>query len=449
MGNSVTTVVTEGLCLSCGTCVAVCPEGAIDMQETPGGLLVARVNEALCNQCGLCRKACPGLGIDMARFLPSGADPFRGPVLEACSVQATDPELLRGAQSGGLVSALLLHLLDSGEIDGALLTRMPADGRLRPEVFVADSPEGVLSARGSKYCPVALNAALGLLKPRRSVAVVGLGCHVHGLYKAMDALPWLRDRVRLTIGLFCNRTLSYRAIDYLVQDAHMGDDGVRVLLYKSKKPAGWPGDVLVVGASGREYVIPRSRLGMIWAAFTPSRCLLCLDKHNALCDLAVGDAWGLPPDPRGLSVALLRTERGRQALNSAAAARGLEISSIPPEVVLARSNTIQRWEEWATFMQLAHVRGNPAPSFGLDESQAPSVQPAVKASGPHRLRLSEALRHDSSAAACLRRVRRYLLLQRLKQRLSRLASLPVRILRKALSMCGLKRRRRRGGCEHV
>lgn len=425
---SIAAVVSDGLCVSCGTCVAVCPQGAISMRETPGGLLIAKVAEDSCTECGLCRKVCPGLGIDVSRFLPRGADPFRGPVLESRSAQATDPELLRGAQSGGLVSALLLHLLDSGKIDCALLTRMPADGRLRPEVFLAESPDEVLSARGSKYCPVALNAFLKELKDRRAVAVVGLGCHMHGLHKATDVWPWLRDRVKLTIGLFCDRTLSYRAIEFLAREARIAFDDLQQCYYKSKKPAGWPGEVLLVDRDGRECVMPRSCLGRIWPAFTPFPCMFCFEKLNVLSDIAVGDAWGLSADPAGLSVALIRTERGREALESASAAGVLRTREISPSVIMDRRSLSRRFAEWEGSMRWAHARGKPVPKFGCDDAGLPRAPGNAIRKVARQIRLSKALSHDSSPEASIARVRRHLRLQQMK----RVGTFPVRLLLRAL-----------------
>lgn len=48
-------VVDRHDCVSCGSCVKVCPRGAI---RVPNGIY-AVVDETLCVGCGLCAKACP------------------------------------------------------------------------------------------------------------------------------------------------------------------------------------------------------------------------------------------------------------------------------------------------------------------------------------------------------------------------------------------------------
>ena len=65
-------------------------------------------------------------------ILPQEEDPFKGQILSAYCGKAVDVGVLKNGQSGGIATALLSHLLDSGLIDNALITQMPQDGSLRP-----------------------------------------------------------------------------------------------------------------------------------------------------------------------------------------------------------------------------------------------------------------------------------------------------------------------------
>jgi Fe-S-cluster-containing hydrogenase component 2 len=53
--------VSQERCTGCGTCVGICPKGALFVA---GGC--ADVDEALCNSCGLCIAACPEEAISFA-----------------------------------------------------------------------------------------------------------------------------------------------------------------------------------------------------------------------------------------------------------------------------------------------------------------------------------------------------------------------------------------------
>ena len=48
-------VVDRRLCVSCGSCVKVCPRGAVSV---PNGIY-AVVDENLCIGCGICARECP------------------------------------------------------------------------------------------------------------------------------------------------------------------------------------------------------------------------------------------------------------------------------------------------------------------------------------------------------------------------------------------------------
>ncbi len=51
-------VVDEKRCFACGTCLAVCPQTAITLDENH-----ASIDEEKCKQCMLCKKACPAKAI--------------------------------------------------------------------------------------------------------------------------------------------------------------------------------------------------------------------------------------------------------------------------------------------------------------------------------------------------------------------------------------------------
>ncbi|RLI18389.1 molybdopterin oxidoreductase, partial [Candidatus Bathyarchaeota archaeon] len=57
-------VIDEGKCSGCGTCILVCPYGAISKNEQG----VAQVTEELCKGCGICAARCPEQAIEMKHY---------------------------------------------------------------------------------------------------------------------------------------------------------------------------------------------------------------------------------------------------------------------------------------------------------------------------------------------------------------------------------------------
>jgi coenzyme F420 hydrogenase subunit beta len=147
--RNVSEVAKHHLCLCCDTCTAVCPTKAISMVETINGLLIPEVNSSTCNGCRLCLKVCPGTHLEKGLLSPQ-IDPFKGNVISAYYGQAVDKEILRNGQSGGVVTALLEHLFDSGLIDNALVTQMPQDGSLRPKCVITSDRDALRHLRKKK-----------------------------------------------------------------------------------------------------------------------------------------------------------------------------------------------------------------------------------------------------------------------------------------------------------
>jgi len=63
--EAITAVVGESLCSGCGTCVKICPYGAIEKDEKG----VARVTAVVCKGCGTCGASCPEKAISMRHFM--------------------------------------------------------------------------------------------------------------------------------------------------------------------------------------------------------------------------------------------------------------------------------------------------------------------------------------------------------------------------------------------
>ncbi|MBQ9792006.1 MAG: 4Fe-4S binding protein [Clostridia bacterium] len=47
-------MVDSKVCVGCGTCVGVCPVGAISMEDG-----VAKIDNEVCIKCGACAASCP------------------------------------------------------------------------------------------------------------------------------------------------------------------------------------------------------------------------------------------------------------------------------------------------------------------------------------------------------------------------------------------------------
>ena len=422
MPDTIKDVVSSYLCTQCGTCVAVCPVHAIEMRETPSGLLVPHIFDDKCIECGKCREVCPGVSINLD--IPEHVDPFKGQVLGAYVAHACDKTVRTKGQSGGVVSALLLFLLETNQINAALVTTMPNDGSLRPEPFLARTREQVLAAQGSKYCPVATNAVFANVFPNDRVAVVGVSCQMHGLQRLTQVQHTVKQNIDYRIGLVCDRTLLYSCIDQMAINADLNLGNITKMEYRSKARNGWPGEVCFHLNSGEKKFFPSSLRMRLKDYFTPPRCRLCFDKMNGYSDITVGDAWGVSESSLGDSNIIARTEKGNTLLRNAVNAGYLSLHETDEEIIFKGQGIEARRQNFVAFTDACQKLKRAVPEYnGFNPHFLSSVDPTFSSTCKSKFLL------NCKVAACVTR-KNTLVLVRRHQFFVRIRLIPIRFLKR-------------------
>ena len=334
--ETIAQVVKDGLCTGCGTCIALCPEEAIELRiDENKGLYIPELNEEKCNNCGTCYKVCPGHEVDFKElnleiFGNESEDVLIGNYLNCYIGHSTDYNIRYNSSSGGLVTQLLIFALEEGIIDGALVTRMKKDNPLEPEPFIARTKEEIIEASKSKYCPVPANIALKeILKEEGKFAIVGLPCHIHGIRKAEHINKNLKEKIILHFGIFCGGCLSFFGTTFMLQKMGIRKEDVKKIDYRGE---GWPGGVKIILKNNK--IIFRG----YWynSGFSPLRCTLCCDHTCELSDISFGDAWlpELKDDKVGRSMVISRNEIGEQLLRNSISLKKIELNKTKNNKIL-------------------------------------------------------------------------------------------------------------------
>ena len=371
---NITKVVNDGLCTGCGTCAGVCPVDAVSLHISDG-LYLPEVADS-CTDCGLCLKCCSGYSANLNSLnasVPEGKlkDAVLGNFVSCYVGHSNSEDTLRDSGSGGVVTELLAYALETGVIDGALVVRMKKEKPLEPEPFIARSVEEIVSASKAKYCPVPMNAALKtVLSEEGRFAVVGLPCHIYGVRKAEAALPQLKRRIILHVGLFCSHIASFSGTDCLLRKFGVDKDQVRKLDYRGN---GRPDHMSVLLKDGRSISV---RFNRAWIAywnvfspffFAPIRCIMCGNQFNELSDVSFGDAW--LPEFRGRkkneSVIVTWTAFGDELLNRMKQDAVISLRSVSPtKVKEAQAFSLNfKKDNLAGRLALLRLLGEKTPNF--------------------------------------------------------------------------------------
>jgi coenzyme F420 hydrogenase subunit beta len=364
-------VVKHKLCTGCGVCVAACPHSALDMTTDEGrGCFVPQMCDEDCRRCGLCYEVCPGHGVDFEGlsgklFGDIPGDLALGRHLACYVGHACDGGIRYDSASGGLVTALLIFALEHHLIDGALVTRMRSDNPLRPEPFIARTRREILSATGSKYCPVTIGAALReILAAKGRFAVVGLPCHIQGIRKAEQQIPELAGRIRYRISITCSFNYSFHGTRRFIESLGIAPEEVEELQYRGR---GWPGSMLLRVKDGTETVVPLAEYYRSLGPYSLWRCMLCSDMLGELSDLSCGDAW-LPElvktDKVGSSFVISRTPEAEELLEAAATREAIELSELGIQPLLAaQGRALFKKRKLKARMRLARLWGRRVPMY--------------------------------------------------------------------------------------
>jgi coenzyme F420 hydrogenase subunit beta len=261
---------------------------------------------------------------------------YLGP-FEACYLGYASREALRSrAASGGLVSAVLIYLLEQGVIQGALISRIVVrEGRVEAEPFIARSREEILSGQSSIYIEFPLaHRFRELAQEEGHLAVVALPCHLQRLRRWEARDPALKDKIKLRVGLVCGRSSSKTLLQEVLRQKRIQERDVAGMRFRQGH---WRGQMVLRLRDGREVRFPFQDFSLYRNLHfeCEMKCLHCADPIGDFADLTCGDAWlpELKRHPVKHSIAVTRTPQAAAWLEEMMARGDLTMERVSPEVI--------------------------------------------------------------------------------------------------------------------
>ncbi|CAD7772047.1 Coenzyme F420 hydrogenase/dehydrogenase, beta subunit C terminus [Candidatus Methanoperedenaceae archaeon GB50] len=310
-----TKVVYSNICCYCGACGAFCTEYISYENGTP-------VTKQKCFEIhGACFDFCPRtflpvLEMERELFGEVRSDWELGYYTDIVTARATNPEILEKGQNGGVVTALLTHLIDEGKIDAACITGRSDDEPWKPEPLVATTRDEILKGAGSNYeqCPAIMGVGEALANGSENIAMVGLPCHIQAMRKIQlsKAFDVGASRVKYAIGLLCTETFDRDLLHAKLREMKIKAEDV-------KKFDIGEGKFKVFTEEG----VRTEKIATMKSCMRDG-CKVCYDFAAELADISVGSIGS----EEGWNTVLIRSKAGKELIDEAEKAKVIEVKPL-------------------------------------------------------------------------------------------------------------------------
>lgn len=320
--------------MGCGLCSSVLNHESFRMELGTDGFYYPIANQKLSTEDGkMVKKICPGIHIETH---PNKS--IWGNILSVCEAWATNPQIRYKAASGGVVTALAIHTLESGVANAILQVGVQTDNYLFNELKISKTREDIINNAQSRYAP-----ALSLYKIKQLLddsddkyAFIGKPCDIAGIRNLCAMYPQYERRFVLLISIFCAGMPSYKASEDIWKLSGRTEAPVS-LKYRGD---GWPGNFCATWSDGKRLEMSyNDSWGKILGRQLGFRCKICPDGIGLLADVAIGDSWktknGYPDftEADGRCFVFVRTDRGSASLQSAISSKVIESHNLNIESI--------------------------------------------------------------------------------------------------------------------
>ncbi|MFX0136074.1 MAG: Coenzyme F420 hydrogenase/dehydrogenase, beta subunit C-terminal domain [Candidatus Hodarchaeota archaeon] len=307
----------KGICGQCGGCVSFCSAGDLKAIQIPEDGPPIYIHQDKCIHCGICYLICPQVHVLDSEIKTTFNWKFPiGNWTHCASAQAKSKEIKDVATDGGVVTAILMYLLEKKLINGAIVTKKA--GLFGRESFFATTKKDLLEAAGSKYdlptqildygkystfTPVVIGLKEIMDTERMNIAVVGTPCQIFSIRKMQQLKILPAHVIKYAFGLFCYENFMFSAETWkkMENKFHFSINNLEKMNIKE--------DVIFYRRKGEPIHIKFSDM----EEFMRPACTACNDFSNFYSDISFGGLGS----KEGFTTILTRTKLGSQIYEKA------------------------------------------------------------------------------------------------------------------------------------
>jgi len=348
-------VVNSGLCNRCGTCVGL-SGGKITFSDRTKRYLPQVEDEQLNSEL---IKYCSGNAFNFPEENERiyGADGahniFTGAYKNIYIGNTLDENIRLQSASGGILSAILIWLLEKGRIDGAVVCGMSEKEPWLTKPYIATTKEEILAAAQSKYILTSVNEILPEIeKFDGNLAYVGLPGQVQSIRLLQKDKHPAVGSIKYILGPFYGNTLHFSSVKSFLRS--YGEKDFRKIRKLYFRYGEWPGNMRVELESGRAIELPKFHANYLIPFHIVKNSLLCTDLSNEFTDISGGDAWAPVYEERGkgFSMVLARSDAGQAILDEMTADGSLALDAIDENEAIAMHSHGYDLKKRGTFIRM-------------------------------------------------------------------------------------------------
>ncbi len=319
--KSISEVVTCGLCIGCGLCEAV-TRGGVQMTMTDyGSLRPTPLDGFEPQETSQLLGACPGIEVEPRAYPGVETDPIWGAFTDMRYAWAGDPDLRFRAATGGVLSALSVHLLETAKAGFILHVGADPKHPMRNRWVLSERPSEIIANAGSRYGPAAALAGLGTALDRgRPFAVIAKPCDLNAVQRFARVDPRIDELCVARLTMVCGGQSRLEKSMDILSEYGLCENEVTLFRYRGY---GNPGRTRIETQDGRAFEKTYTELWQDEAGWKlETRCKLCPDALGESADIAAADVWpdaGPVGEDAGFNGIVVRSRSAEELVENARA----------------------------------------------------------------------------------------------------------------------------------